>query len=116
SDPPLHVTSVDAGTVAVGPAVLETAMFAVAVQPLASVMVTTYAPAARLLAVAALPPEGDQENVYPPTPPEGFTVADPVLAPQFVGVDEEVELIAVGSVMVALAVAVQPFASVTVTV
>jgi hypothetical protein len=69
-----------------------------------------------LLAVAAVPPEGDHEYVYPPAPPDGFTVADPVLAPQFVAVDDVVDVIAVGSVMLALEVAVHPFASVIVTV
>jgi hypothetical protein len=69
-----------------------------------------------LFAVAAEPPVGAHEYVYPPAPPDGLTVADPVLDPQFVGVDEEVEVIAAGSVIFALAVAVHPFASVMVTV
>ena len=102
--------------VAVGPAVFDTAMLAVAVHPFASVIVTTYAPAARLFAVAAVPPDGAHEYEYPPAPPDGFTVADPELDPQFVGVDDEVEVIAVGSVMFAFAVAVHPLASVIVTV
>jgi hypothetical protein len=41
SAPPLQVTSVEVGIVAVGPAVFDTAAFAVAVHPFASVMVTT---------------------------------------------------------------------------
>jgi len=57
--PPLHVTSVEAEMAATGPATFETETAASVVHPCASVMVTEYAPAARLLAFAALPPDGD---------------------------------------------------------
>src|SRR6185437_80675 len=54
---------------------------AVAVHPLASVTVTVYVPALRLLAVALVPPLGVHAKVYGTVPPKGFAVAEPVLPP-----------------------------------
>ena len=76
-------------------------------------------PAAKPVAVAAGPPEGAQAYDNAPVPPEAVTVAEPVDPPkQFTLVCAviEAETAVAGSVMVAVAVVVQPFASVTVTV
>jgi hypothetical protein len=59
-------------------------------------------PADKLEAVEAVPPEGDQEKVYPGVPPEGKIVAEPVDPPkQAILVCAAVDvLIAVGCVIV----------------
>jgi hypothetical protein len=89
---------------------------AVAVHPLASVTTQEYAPAARLLAVAALPPEGLHAYVKAPVPPEAETVAVPLVPPKHdTGVNVAVTVIAVGCVTATVAEVVQPLASVTVT-
>lgn len=81
-------------------------------------MVHVYVPAARLLAVGVLPPDGAHEYVYGPVPPEGAAVAVPLLLPKHKMLAEVV----MDAVMppefatVVVAVVVQPFASVTVTV
>jgi hypothetical protein len=63
------------------------------VHPLPSVIVHVYVPAARLDAVAALPPLGAHEYVYPGFPPTGLAVADPVAVPKHVAsVPEIVEV------------------------
>jgi len=54
--------------------------------------------------------------VYPPAPPAGVTSAVPSLIPQSAAVDEFVAVIAVGSEIAPVAVAVQLLSSVTVTV
>jgi hypothetical protein len=55
--------------------------------------------------------------VYPEVPPEAVTAAEPVLPPkQSTGDEVAVAVSAVGCVTVVIAVAVHPFASVTVTV
>jgi hypothetical protein len=45
------------------------------------VTVTVYVPAASPVAVAAVPPDGDHEYVYPGVPPLGVTVAEPFVLP-----------------------------------
>jgi len=90
----------------------------VAVQELESVTVTVYVPAANPVAVAAVPPEGDQEYVYEPVPPLTLTVAEPLVPPlQETLICAEAEVTrAAGCMIVKLCVAVHEFASVTVTV
>ena len=86
-------------------------------QPLASVTVTVYVPAARLDAVAPVA-LFDHAYEYGAVPPEPLAVADPSLDPlqlALVGVPV-LATTAVGSVIVTLAVAVHPLSSVAVTV
>ena len=97
--------------------------FAVAVQPLASVVVTRYVPAAKPLSVCVVPVV-DHAKPYGLTPPAGFAVRDPsdepkqlICAPLKFDVTLAVVVCAVaGCVIVNVAVAVQPLASLTVTV
>jgi hypothetical protein len=80
---------------------------------LASQIWQLYVPAIRLLAVCVVC-WFDQRYVQPPTPPEGVTVAEPVLSPlQITGVVLEVAETAVGSLTVTVLVATggQLFAS-----
>jgi hypothetical protein len=51
----------------------------------ASVTVTVYVPAHKLVAVAALPPDGAQEYVYGAVPPETETEALPLQLEQLAG-------------------------------
>ena len=90
----------------------------VVVHPLPSVTVTVYEPPLREEAVVPVPPEGDQLYVYPPLPPLALTVADPLLPPLQVTLlmEDIVATIAAGCVIVAVVLAVQLCASVTVTV
>jgi hypothetical protein len=83
-------------------------------QPFASVMVQVYVPAARLDAVAPVPPDGAHEKVYPGVPPAGVTVAEPVGLPQIAVTVVDVAVTAVGWVTVTDEVIEQPFASVMV--
>ena len=63
-EPPKHATLVCAEAVALKAAAgWEMVKLWVAVHELASVTVTVYVPAAKLLAVMPVPPEGDQEYV-----------------------------------------------------
>jgi len=90
----------------------------VRVQECASVTVTVYVPAARLEADAAVPPEGDHTYVYGGVPPLTEIAAAPSLPPrQETLEDPAVDIeIGVGVVTEVVAVIVQPFASVAVTV
>ena len=89
----------------------------VSVQPLASVAVTIYVPAARPLAVA---PEAPLDQVYvtTPVPPDDEAVAEPLEPPkQLTGVGAAIAATsAAGCEIVVVAVVLQLFASVTVTV
>ncbi len=88
-----------------------------AVQPFASVTVTLYVAALKLVAVGVVCPLF-QRYVYAPVPPLGVAVAVPFAPPlqdTFVPVTVTVTPVA-GWVIMALEVVVQPFASVTVTV
>ena len=92
---------------------------AVAVHAFASVTVTVYVPALRPEAVAFVCPPGAHANVYGDVPPTGVAVALPVLPPlHFTFTIEPVltDKATAGCVITADAVAVQAFASVTVTV
>jgi hypothetical protein len=116
--PPKQETLVVAEIVAV--TCVGCVIFAVVVRvhPFASVTVTVYVPLANPDTVAPVPPDGAQVYVYPPTPPPGVTVAEPLLPPKqetFV-VAEIVAVTCVGCVIVAVVVTEHPFASVTVTV
>ena len=112
--PPLQETGVDDAD-AVRTAGWATVADAVAEQPLLSVTVTEYDPAARPVAVAVVWPL-DHRYVLPPLPPAGVTVAVPLLPPlQETGVDDADAVRTAGSVTVADAVAEQPLLSVTVT-
>ena len=75
-------------------------------------------PAGNELAVAALPPLGDQVKVYGVVPPVTLTVADPVLPPlQFTFVLAEIVAVGdAGFVTIAVDVFIHPLLSVTVTV
>jgi hypothetical protein len=87
------------------------------VHPFASVIVQVYDPAGRLPAVAAVPPDGDHEYVYDGIPPVAETVALPLLPPlQEMLTCDVVTTMAVGSVIVVLAVALHPLSSVIVQV
>ena len=90
----------------------------VAVHPAGpDVTVTVYVPAINPVALAPVPPEGAHAYVYVPVPPVAVTVALPVAAPLHrIFVCAGVNEIAGGCVIVAVAVATQPFASVMVTV
>jgi hypothetical protein len=89
----------------------------VIVQLFASVAVHVYVPAHNADAVAPVPPDGVHAYVYGPVPPPTVTVAVPLHAALHVTSVCVPEIVsAVGSVIVAEAVAVHPFASVTVTV
>jgi len=83
-------------------------MLQVAVQPFASVTVNVCVPAVKPLCIPV--------PLYGAVPPDADTDADPLLPPlQFTfDTTEHVALSAVGSVIVTLQFAVQPFASVTV--
>jgi hypothetical protein len=94
----------------------DTATWAVPVQLRASVTVTTYTPDVKPLIVAVLPPLL-HKYWYGAVPPVTTTVAPPSVPPkQFTGVELAIKLSAVGVVIVTLPVAVQLFASLTVTV
>jgi predicted RNA methylase len=87
------------------------------VHPLASVAVTVYVPAVRLLLVAVVDPVF-QRYEYPPVPLDATEVAEPVEAPLHnTLVVEGIEIVSgVGCVIVAVVDVVHPFASVAVTV
>ncbi len=88
----------------------------VSVQPLASVTVTVYVPAARLEAVAEVAPL-DQAKEYDVVPPVAEAVASPSLPPLqlTLSVYAVAATSTAGSVIVTEAESVQPLASVTVT-
>ena len=114
--PPLQLTGVDVA-LAVNAVGCVTVVVAVRVQPLASVTVQVYVPAASDDAVDPVPPDGAHEYVYGDTPPPAVTVALPVLPPLHnTGVDVALAVSNGGCVMVTVAMAVHPFASVTVQV
>ena len=90
---------------------------AVAVQPLASVAVTVYEPAAKPVAVAPVAALL-QAYVFVPVPPVEVAVAEPLAPPlhnTFVCAEIDADT-AVGCVIVTVADAVHPLASVAVTV
>lgn len=88
------------------------------VQPFVSVAVTVYGPAARPLAVAAAPPEGDQLYVIVPVPPLPSAVALPLLLPQVAGVEPEIATVRgeAGWVIVIVVEPGQPLLSITLSV
>jgi hypothetical protein len=89
---------------------------AVEVHPCEVVVVTVYVPGDRLLSVEEVPPV-DHRNVYGAAPPEGFTVAVPLLAPlQSASVFEVVRLLTGLKATTAVSVEVVPILSVMVTV
>ena len=82
-----------------------TVALAEAVQPEASVTVTLYVPAARLLSVDPLPLFGVQLYVRGAVPPETDTLTDPLLLPeQGMGVGVAAAVSGWGCVMVVFAV------------
>jgi uncharacterized protein involved in outer membrane biogenesis len=94
----------------------DTATCVVPVQLRASVTVTTYNPAVKPLIVAVLPPLL-HKYWYGAVPPLTVTVAPPSVPPkQFTAVELAIRVSPAGAVIVALPVAVQLFASLTVTV
>jgi hypothetical protein len=113
---PLQVTGNAAAVIS---SALGCVMVTVAVteQPVASVTVTVYGPAVKLVPVAALPPVGAHEYVYGAVPPATPTVALPLFPPKQLTFTELVieSLGPPATVTVTLAFAVQPLASVTVT-
>jgi hypothetical protein len=115
-EPPLHATLVCDDIEAATTVGCVIALEAVCVHPLASVTVTVYVPTARPVAVA-LVLALFQVYVYGETPPDGTAVNVPLASPLHVTVTlVKVGItIAVGCVIVTLAVDVQPFASVAVT-
>src|SRR6185312_3244777 len=86
----------------------------VLIQLLASVIVTVYVPAAKPVAVAAVPPLGDQLYVLVPVPPLAVMVAEPFVPPLQLTLvcDDTLDVSAAGSVMVTCCVLVQLLASV----
>jgi hypothetical protein len=89
----------------------------VAVQPLASVAVTLYAPSTKPVAIASVWPLFHKYVIAPVPPPE-LTVATPSDPPKQLTFTEltYVTVTALGCVMVVEEVVLQPFASYTVTV
>ena len=90
----------------------------VAVQPMASVAVTLYAPSIKPVTEAEVIPLFHR-YVIVPVPPVAFTNAEPFDPPKQLTFVEPVRLIETpvpGSITVAVETAVQPLASVTVTV
>src|SRR5688572_15537606 len=87
SFPPIQVTSTTVDLTILTAEVLLTVTVAVCVQRLASVTVTVYTPAPRLLATEPVPPVGAHAYPYPPAPPLATTVAEPSVAPQSAGVE-----------------------------
>ena len=88
---------------------------AVSVHPFASVTVTEYVPAVRLL-ILEFVPELLHEYVYGDTPPPAVTEADPLVPLKHVMCAPVADAVrSVGCVSVTLAVVVQPLPSVTVT-
>jgi hypothetical protein len=115
---PLHVTLVEEVIDDVNAVGCVIVTDAVALQPALSVTVTLYVPAVKLFAVAPELPEGDHAYVYGVVPPDGVTVALPLFPPlQDTFVLEEIlaDKVLI-SLTFAVAVFVQLFASVTVTV
>ena len=89
----------------------------VVLHPLISEIVQVTVIAGTLVAVWFIPPVGAHEYVYAPSPPVAVAVALPSLPPkQLTGVNVAVAVSTGGSLTVVVAVAVQPFASVTVIV
>ena len=114
--PPLHFTLVTELIETVSPPVLLTMAVAVTVHAFASVTVTVYDPALKPVAVALVCPPGAHAYVYGVVPPPAVAVALPLLLPQEAGIVEVLTVNTAGWVIVAEAVFVQLFASVTVTV
>jgi len=113
-----HVASVVASILTVGSPRSLIVAVAVDEHPLASVIVTVYVPASSPVAVADVC-AGDvsQLYVYGAVPPEAKAVAEPFAAPQVASV--VASILAEGppmSLIVAVAMAEHPFASVIVTV
>jgi hypothetical protein len=75
--PPKHETAVPVVTVLSTEGCV-TVKVCVVVEPMLSVTVTVYVPAARPDAVAAVPPDGAHEYEYGLEPPEGAAVNDAV--------------------------------------
>jgi hypothetical protein len=114
--PLLQLTFVIDVTLDVSPAGCVMVTVWVLVQELASVMVQVYVPAARPVAVAAVPPAGAQEYVYEGVPPETEIVAAPLLPPlqlTFV-VDKTPDVSTEGCVIVTAWVLIQALPSVMV--
>ena len=115
-DPPHEVaTEFVASTNAAGSV---TVTACVEAHPFASETLTVYVPAGRLEAVVPVPPAGDQAYVNGPVPPVTFTEAVPLLPP-LQETFTPTEAVMAGPPILetaAVAVAVQPFASVIVTV
>jgi len=84
--PPLQLTLLTAAVEERFPALLTETVCVVLIHP--PPIVQVYVPAQRLLAVAALPPDGDQEYVYVPAG-LGVTVAVPSQLLQLAGVDAD---------------------------
>ena len=100
--------------VSIGPVMLETFVVEVALHPAASVIVTVYEPAETFTKLCDAEPF-DQLKVYGVTPELGLVLIVPFALPQveLEGVNETIG--DVDDEIVLLAIAVQPFASVTVT-
>lgn len=111
---PVALVEVAVATIAVGWVMVKVR---VAVHALASVTVTVWFPAAKPVLLAEVPPP-DQLYVYGLVPPEGLTLAAPVVPPKQATLvcDALVVEIAVGWVMVTDLVVVLLLASVMVTV
>jgi hypothetical protein len=115
--PPLHnaAISVDATTMAAGAVMVAVA---VVVQPLASVTVTLYVPAAKAFGSSTSAAELSQSNVNGAVPPDTVRLILPLLTPAQVAfvATAVADSATAGSVIVTVAVLVQFLASVTVTV
>ena len=112
--PPEHSTPSEVISAARGPGCVMLTL-AVAGQPFASVTVTPYSPAGTPVSVGPVAPV-DQRKAYGPVPPCGTTVALPDAPPKHSTPSEAISAArGPGCVMLTLAVAGQPFASVTVT-
>ena len=110
--PPKQETMVGTPMETTGEFAFGTVTIAESTQPFTSVNTTVYVPARSPVAVDNVPPEGDHTYVHEPVPPVTLTEAEPFAAPHVDCVNDVVAASAVGSVTVADAVNVQPFASV----
>jgi hypothetical protein len=115
--PPLHnaAISVDATTMAAGAVMVAVA---VVVQPLASVTVTLYVPAAKAFGSSTSAAELSQSNVNGAVPPDTVRLILPLLTPAQVAfvATAVADSATAGSVIVTVAMLIHNFASVIVTV
>jgi len=114
--PPKQLTLDEDETEAVSTAGCVIEKVEVALQEFASVACTVYVPAASVLMLLPVVPEGSHVNVYPGVPPKPVAVAVPSVPPlQLTSVVTAFTATGVGCVTVVVSAEGHPFASVTCT-